>query len=84
MVMLSGFLAVIIYGGVDKGWSEIWKINSDEHRLDMFQFNPDIRERHTIWSVLIAGQMVWLSLYATSQAQVQRYMSSKSLKAAQV
>ena len=48
--MLSGFLAVIIYGGVDKGWSEIWKINSEEHRLDIFEFNPDIRERHTVWS----------------------------------
>ena len=84
LVMLGGFVAVIVYGGTDKGWSEIWQINADEHRLDLFQIDGDVRERHTMWSILIAGQMVWLSLYATSQAQVQRYMSSKTLKDAQV
>ena len=56
----------------------------EDHRLDMMEFDPDPRQRHTIWSVLIAGHMVWLSLYATSQAQVQRYMSSRTLRAAQL
>jgi len=32
LVMLGGFIAVIIYGGQDKGWSEIWNINKEwEH-----------------------------------------------------
>ena len=52
--------------------------------MDLLETDPDPRQRHTLWSVLIAGHMVWLSLYATSQAQVQRYMSSKTLTAAQL
>ena len=78
--MLAGFAAVIIYGAADIGLGEVFSINSRDHRLDLLEVDPDPRQRHTIWSILIAGQTVWLSLYATSQAQVQRYMSSKSLK----
>ena len=52
--------------------------------MDLLETDPDPRQRHTLWSVLIAGHMVWLSLYATSQAQVQRYMSSKTLTSAQL
>ena len=71
--MLAGFVSVIIYGSTTLGWDEIWRINSEEHRLDLFETSLDMRERHTIWSILIAGQMVWLSLYATSQAQVKDF-----------
>lgn len=84
IIMLAGFAAVIIYGAADIGLGEVFSINSRDHRLDLFETDPDPRQRHTIWSILIAGQTVWLSLYATSQAQVQRYMSSKSLKSAQL
>ena len=80
IIMLAGFAAVIIYGAADIGLGEVFSINSRDHRLDLLETDPDPRQRHTIWSILIAGQTVWLSLYATSQAQVQRYMSSKSLK----
>ena len=80
IIMLAGFVAVIIYGASDLRLEEVYAINSRDHRLDLFETYPDPRQRHTIWSILIAGQTVWLSLYATSQAQVQRYMSSKSLK----
>ena len=80
IIMLAGFAAVIIYGAADIGLGEVFAINSRDHRLDLLETDPDPRQRHTIWSILIAGQTVWLSLYATSQAQVQRYMSSKSLK----
>lgn len=84
LVMFGGFFAVIIFGCYDLGWGEIWRINQEEHRLDLWDFSTDIRQKHTFWTILFAGQMVWLSLYATSQAQVQRYMSSKTLKDAQL
>ena len=84
LVMFGGFFAIIIFGCYDMGWDEIWRINQEEHRLDIWDFSFDIRQKHTFWTILFAGQMVWLSLYATSQAQVQRYMSSKTLKDAQL
>ena len=42
----------------------------EEHRLDLLEIDPDPRQRHTIWSILISGQIVWLSLYATSQEDI--------------
>jgi Na+/proline symporter len=84
LVMFGGFFAIIIFGCYEMGWGEIWRINQEEHRLDIWDFSTDIRQKHTFWTILFAGQMVWLSLYATSQAQVQRYMSSKTLKDAQL
>ena len=37
-----------------------------------------MRQRHTVWSVTIGSFFLWLSVYATNQAQVQRYASVKS------
>ena len=37
-----------------------------------------MRQRHTVWSVVIGSFFLWLSVYATNQAQVQRYASVKS------
>ena len=37
-----------------------------------------MRQRHTVWSVIIGSFFLWLSVYGTNQAQVQRYASVKS------
>ena len=42
----------------------------------------DPRTRHTIWSTLIGGGFVWLSIYGINQAMVQRALTIKTLKRA--
>lgn len=46
-------------------------------------FDPDPTVRHSWWTLVIGGMGTYLSLYAVSQAQVQRLCSVKSLKDAQ-
>lgn len=38
--------------------------------------------RHTFWTLAFGGVFMMLSLYGVNQAQVQRYLSSRTEKAA--
>ncbi|XP_035536898.1 sodium-coupled monocarboxylate transporter 1-like [Morone saxatilis] len=42
-----------------------------------FDTNP--LRRHTFWTITVGGTFVWISIYGINQAQVQRYISCKSL-----
>uniref|UniRef100_A0A8C3AT26 Solute carrier family 5 member 8 n=1 Tax=Cyclopterus lumpus TaxID=8103 RepID=A0A8C3AT26_CYCLU len=44
---------------------------------DSFDTNP--LRRHTFWTITIGGTFVWVSIYGINQAQVQRYISCKSI-----
>ena len=35
----------------------------------------DPRRRHTVWGTVLGSFTLWLSVYGTNQAQVQRYLS---------
>lgn len=47
-----------------------------------FSLNPDPTERHTFWTLGVGGVFLMLSLYGVNQAQVQRYLSSRTEKEA--
>lgn len=38
----------------------------------------DPRYRHTVWSVVVGGTFLWLSVYSVNQSQVQRYLCCRS------
>lgn len=48
----------------------------------VFSLNPDPTERHTFWTLGVGGVFLMLSLYGVNQAQVQRYLSSRTEKEA--
>ncbi|XP_041828388.1 solute carrier family 5 member 6 [Melanotaenia boesemani] len=79
VVMFAGQLAVIVVGvhqtgGVSEVWMKVWEGN----RISGLDLNPDPTERHTFWTLGIGGVFLMLSLYGVNQAQVQRYLSSRS------
>lgn len=47
-----------------------------------YRLDPDPFVRHTFWTLAFGGVFMMLSLYGVNQAQVQRYLSSRSEKAA--
>ncbi|XP_075997038.1 sodium-coupled monocarboxylate transporter 1 isoform X1 [Genypterus blacodes] len=80
VIMLAGFVAVIAEGAVlQGGLTKIWEDAAQGGRLDAFQFEADPLKRHTFWSILIGGSVMWLSIYSINQSQVQRYISCKTL-----
>ncbi|XP_059181535.1 sodium-coupled monocarboxylate transporter 1 [Centropristis striata] len=79
-VMLAGFLSVIIRSVIVQGG--VLPIISDAQqggRLNVLDFDTNPLRRHTFWTITIGGVFVWVSIYGINQAQVQRYMSCKSL-----
>nr|XP_046268766.1 solute carrier family 5 member 6 [Scatophagus argus] len=83
VVMFAGQLAVIVVGvqqtgGVTEVWRKVWEGN----RISALDLNPDPTVRHTFWTLGVGGVFLMLSLYGVNQAQVQRYLSSRTEKEA--
>ncbi|XP_059919821.1 sodium-coupled monocarboxylate transporter 1 [Gadus macrocephalus] len=80
VIMLSGFAAVIARGVVLQGdMARIWQDAADGGRLEAFDFDPDPLKRHTFWTILVGGSMIWISVYSINQSQVQRYLACRSV-----
>ncbi|XP_062373890.1 sodium-coupled monocarboxylate transporter 1 [Sardina pilchardus] len=79
-VMIAGLLAVIIKSVMlQGGMATIFNDATEGGRLDLWDFDPNPLRRHTFWTVTFGGAFVYLSIYGTNQAQVQRYVSCKTL-----
>ncbi|CAJ1054381.1 sodium-coupled monocarboxylate transporter 1-like isoform X1 [Xyrichtys novacula] len=79
-VMLAGFLSVIIKAVKLQGGLHVIVSDSERGgRLNFWDFDPDPLRRHTFWTITIGGAFVWVSIYGTNQAQVQRYISCKTV-----
>uniref|UniRef100_A0A8C6TWR0 Solute carrier family 5 member 8 n=1 Tax=Neogobius melanostomus TaxID=47308 RepID=A0A8C6TWR0_9GOBI len=54
-------------------WTDVFQVSL----MLFFDMNP--LRRHTFWTITIGATFVWSSIYGVNQAQVQRYISCKSL-----
>ncbi|XP_068568595.1 sodium-coupled monocarboxylate transporter 1 [Cebidichthys violaceus] len=80
VIMLAGFVAVIARGAVlQGGLTKIWEDAGQGGRLEAFDFDPDPLKRHTFWTIIVGGSVMWVSIYSINQSQVQRYISCKTL-----
>ncbi|KAK3544817.1 hypothetical protein QTP86_027494, partial [Hemibagrus guttatus] len=80
IIMLAGFLAVIVQSVLLQGGvSVIFNDSADGGRLNMWDFDPSPLRRHTFWTIIIGTTFIWTSMYGINQAQVQRYVSCKTL-----
>ncbi|XP_063071781.1 sodium-coupled monocarboxylate transporter 1 [Engraulis encrasicolus] len=85
VIMLAGFVAVIARAAVlQGGLGKIWKDAEEGGRLDPFDFNPDPLQRHSFWTVVVGGSLMWISIYSINQSQVQRYISCRTMTQAKL
>ncbi|XP_064825173.1 sodium-coupled monocarboxylate transporter 1-like [Oncorhynchus masou masou] len=85
VIMLAGFVAVIARGAVIQGGlGKIWNDCYQGGRLSAFDFDPDPLKRHTFWTIVVGGSVMWVSIYSINQSQVQRYISCKTLTQAKL
>ncbi|VDK35108.1 unnamed protein product [Taenia asiatica] len=83
VVMFVGLILLMVFGcqqvgGIDR----VWSIAKKGQRLDIFDFDPNPFLRHSTWTLAIGGAGMVMSIYATNQTQVQRYLACKDLKTA--
>uniref|UniRef100_A0A8B9GZ87 Solute carrier family 5 member 8, like n=1 Tax=Astyanax mexicanus TaxID=7994 RepID=A0A8B9GZ87_ASTMX len=80
VIMLSGFVAVITRGAIlQGGLGKIWNDSYNGERLNTFDFDTDPLRRHTFWTIVVGGSLMWVSMYAINQSQVQRYISCRTM-----
>uniref|UniRef100_A0A672NCN2 Solute carrier family 5 member 5 n=1 Tax=Sinocyclocheilus grahami TaxID=75366 RepID=A0A672NCN2_SINGR len=85
VVMLSGFIAVLIQGTILAGGpARVLEIANNGSRINLNDFAINPQRRYSFWSFTVGGTMVWLSMYGANQAQVQRYISCRTEKQAQL
>ncbi|ERL93958.1 hypothetical protein D910_11244 [Dendroctonus ponderosae] len=71
--------AVVAHGG----FTNIWKIAEEGNRTNIWNFDPDPTVRHSWFSLVLGGGVLYLSLYGVNQTQIQRYLTVRDLKKAQ-
>ncbi|XP_051986420.1 sodium-coupled monocarboxylate transporter 1-like [Xyrauchen texanus] len=85
VIMLAGFVAVIARGSVlQGGLGKIWNDSYHGGRLETFSFDPDPLKRHSFWTIVVGGSLMWTSMYSINQSQVQRYISCKTMTQAKL
>ncbi|CAH1790312.1 unnamed protein product [Owenia fusiformis] len=84
-VMVAGTLALIIGGTIRVGGlDKVWNINMEGKRLDIFDFRFGLTIRQTFWSTLFGYGLSTMAMHAGSQTTIQRWMSVKNVKEAQI
>lgn len=61
------------------GFSEALTVAGKMGKLEIVNFEFDLKNKYNIWSALFGGTFLFLSYFGTDQSQVQRYLSGKSL-----
>lgn len=84
-IVYAGMLTVLIEGCIVLGgFDAAWNIADKGGRIVIFEFDPDPRKRHSVWSVVIGGAFFWCAVFGTNQAQVQRAISVRSVTRSKV
>ncbi|KAL7057995.1 hypothetical protein AAHC03_016986 [Spirometra sp. Aus1] len=83
IIMLIGMITILVVGLISIGGPAImWQTALMDGKIDGISFSVDPFIRYTFWSLTIGSTGTYLSTQASNQAQVQRYLSCKSLKTA--
>ena len=84
MVMFGGMVLafIVLLNKMPEGigFNKAMHIAGDFGKLNILDFNFDLKNRYNVWSGFIGGTFLFLSYFGTDQSQVQRYLGGKSLK----
>jgi len=82
-MFLSAFSVLVVGTLKAGGFTEVFDRNYRDGRIQLFNLDPDVRERHTLWGMTFGGGLMWLSIFGVSQMQIQRYLCLPSIEIAQ-
>jgi len=87
IIMIGMFLAFFFILGFlppDITFTKALKIAGASGKLNIVNFDFDIKSRYTFWTGITGGLFLALSYFGTDQSQVQRYLSGKSVRESQL
>lgn len=84
-LMISGLIMVLVMGSRQVGGIQnAIAVADTNHRLYYSDFTFDPHVRHSIWTFMIGGGLLWAGIYGTNQAQAQKAFSLPTLRKAQI
>jgi SSS family solute:Na+ symporter len=85
-VYLAGALIVLWFAlaGIPGGWSEAVAFGSSTGRFTMLNLNLDFFRANTFWAGMVGGVALTLATHGTDQFLVQRLLTARSQREAQV
>jgi SSS family transporter len=86
VILLVGIAATlwVIVGQVDGGWSSVITIAEEHGKLRFFDLSFNFTTELTLWASLLGGTVLLLSQYGVDQAEMQRFLTTPSLRTSQV
>lgn len=85
VLMFVSLIIVIVRGTIILGgFDNVMKAALDGGRINMNEFSFDPTIRHSFWTLTIGGIFIYTSIYGVNQTQVQRLLTTKSLRQAQI
>jgi len=82
--MFVAFFFILGFLPPDITFSKALKIAGASDKLNIINFDFDLKSRYTFWSGITGGLFLFLSYFGTDQSQVQRYLSGKSVRESQL
>jgi SSS family transporter len=85
VVLLAG-LAVsgwIVIGQIDGGWAAVSDVAARDGKLRFFNPSFDMTAELTLWASLLGGLVLLLSQYGVDQAEMQRFLTTPSVRTSQ-
>lgn len=82
--MFMAFFYIIGYLPDDISFSKALKIAGASNKLEILNFDFNVKSRYTFWSGITGGFFLMLAYFGTDQSQVQRYLSGKSVRESQL
>lgn len=85
VLMFVGLLLILFKGlNASGGWHKVIEANYKNDRIQFFNWSFSIFERHTIWTQVIGGTFLHLSVFSINQTQIQRLITLPTLKKSQL
>lgn len=83
-ILLLGIGATlwIVIGKVPGGLEEVIRSADAAGRLKLVNWSPSLTETYTVWSGLIGGAFLLVSQFGSNQAEIQRFLTTKSIRQA--
>ncbi len=75
--------AWVIGARIDGGWGTVMTVASDAGKLRFFDFSFSLENELTLWASLLGGMVLLLNQYGVDQAEIQRFLTTSSVRKSQ-
>lgn len=84
-VLLAGLAVAgwVVLDRIDGGWTTVLDVAARDDKLRVFDLRFDLVTELTLWGSLVGGVVLLLSQYGVDQAEMQRFLTTRTVRTSQ-